>query len=74
MVAVLIDKLRVQQILINLIQNAIKFSKKKDVIDVSIDEFVVENPHEQVGVNIKVTDQGLGISEEDRKNLFQMFF
>ena len=71
---VMIDKLRVQQILINLIQNAIKFSRQNDVVSVTVDEFVVEDHNTNVGVNIKVTDEGLGVSEEDREHLFKVFF
>lgn len=33
---VLVDKLRVQQIVINLIQNAVKFSKRDDTIEVTL--------------------------------------
>jgi signal transduction histidine kinase len=36
-VSVMIDKMRVQQIVINLIQNSIKFSKQGDTISVTID-------------------------------------
>jgi len=41
---VLIDKMRTQQILINLIQNAIKFSHANSLVVVSLDQFVVANP------------------------------
>lgn len=53
---VMIDKIRVQQILINLIQNAIKFSRSGDKVKVSVDEFVVEDYKNYIGVNIRVTD------------------
>jgi signal transduction histidine kinase len=66
----LIDKVRTQQILINLIQNSIKFSKSQDVIKVKIDQFTVTEQQGSIGVNIRVKDQGIGISEEDRANLF----
>jgi signal transduction histidine kinase len=41
---------------------------------VTVDEFVVEDHNTNVGVNIKVTDEGLGVSEEDREHLFKVFF
>jgi len=40
---VLVDKLRVQQILINLIQNAIKFSKAKKTITVRVKSIALAN-------------------------------
>lgn len=69
-----IDKLRVQQILINLIHNAIKFSSRGDRIWIEVEKFLTEDIQNKIGVNIRVTDQGIGISGEDRKNLFKMFF
>ena len=53
---IMIDKIRVQQILINLIQNAIKFSRSGDKVKVSVDEFVVDDYKNYIGVNIRVTD------------------
>lgn len=41
---VFIDKIRTQQILINLLQNSIKFSKEYDVIIVTLSFYDVENP------------------------------
>lgn len=53
---VMIDKIRVQQILINLIQNAIKFSRSGDKVQVAVDEYVVDDYNNFIGVNIRVTD------------------
>jgi|LauGreDrversion4_2_1035121.scaffolds.fasta_scaffold86820_1 signal transduction histidine kinase len=53
---VMIDKIRVQQILINLIQNAIKFSRSGDKVQVTVDEYVVDDYNNFIGVNIRVTD------------------
>jgi signal transduction histidine kinase len=58
----------------NLIQNAIKFSEENTEITVSIDQFIVENLAKRVGINIRVTDNGIGISRADRNNLFKMNF
>jgi signal transduction histidine kinase len=52
----MIDKIRVQQILINLIQNAIKFSRSGDKVQVTVDEYVVDDYNNFIGVNIRVTD------------------
>lgn len=40
-----IDKMRCQQILINLLQNAIKFSNEGDSIKVSVNQFVLQENH-----------------------------
>ena len=62
---VLVDKMRVQQILINLISNGLKFSKRGDTILVIVDEPQHLQEHE-FSIKIKVQDQGIGLSEEDR--------
>jgi len=59
---VLIDKLRLQQILINLIQNALKFSNRDSKIVVAVSRFVA-NEADHIGVNLSVTDEGIGITE-----------
>lgn len=60
--------------MINLIENSIKFSKSGDVVEVTIDQYVVADPANQMGVQVRVTDHGIGISAEDRANLFNIFF
>jgi signal transduction histidine kinase len=62
---VLVDKMRVQQILINLISNGLKFSKRGDTILVKVEEPQHLQEHE-FAIKIKVQDQGIGLSEEDR--------
>lgn len=64
------DKLRLKQILINLIGNAIKFTDKGFV------EIVVhleEQSDRQVIIKFKIRDSGIGISKDDQKQLFQAF-
>jgi signal transduction histidine kinase len=67
------DKTRIQQILINLMSNAIKFSKSGDKIIVGVRQTVlrVDGQNE---FEISVTDEGLGLNNEDRRNLFQPHF
>ncbi len=60
------DQHFIKNILINLLSNAIKFSEEGKRIWCSI----------QVGktIRILVKDEGIGMAEEDQKNLFERFF
>jgi signal transduction histidine kinase len=61
------DKKLLKNILFNLLSNAIKFSDEGSVIQVSGN---IDNG----SAAISVTDQGIGISENDQKHLFSSFF
>ena len=63
------DPLRIKQVLINLIGNAIKFSPT-GVVRIHIVTEVVEKNHR---VMIDVADQGVGIALEKQQQLFQSF-
>jgi len=64
------DKLRLKQILLNLIGNAIKFTDRgRVVIRVSLEE----QDDTSASVLISVEDSGIGISEQDQQHLFQAF-
>jgi PAS domain S-box-containing protein len=64
------DPSRLQQVLNNLITNAIKFTDYGEV-KVSVD--VVEVSGDNVRLRFAVTDTGIGISEEEKKRLFISF-
>jgi signal transduction histidine kinase len=53
--------------MVNLISNAIKFSNDHSVIHVRVE--VCDD-----GLCLEVKDQGIGISEEDKRHLFERFF
>lgn len=64
------DPLRIRQVLINLISNAIKFTEAGRV-HLSVD--LIEQVEEQVSINFSVEDTGIGIPREKIGKLFQSF-
>ena len=60
------DEYAVTQIFANLIDNAIKYTKK-GFVEVIIDD------HEETGYLVKVRDSGIGMSEEYQKEIFEAF-
>ncbi len=69
-VAVKGDPMRLRQILINLASNAIKFTKKGDVI---IKIKYLEEESNKHKVRFEVTDTGIGISDDEKGKLFKVF-
>ena len=57
----------VSQCVINLLSNAAKYSTNDKYIRVC-------TKHTRSGIEISVQDQGIGICEEDLKNIFEPFF
>lgn len=71
---VLGDALRLRQIIVNLINNAIKFSSGQGRLGkVTTQVLLIEANHDQVMISIQVTDNGIGMNEETRKRLFIPF-
>ena len=64
------DPARLKQIALNLVNNAVKFTEKGRVHTyVNVEE----EDDNRIKLKIKVQDTGIGISQEGRKNLFQLF-
>ncbi len=61
------DKLRLKQILFNLLNNAVKFSKPEGGIVTIISKKIED------AAQISVSDTGIGIKDEDRRKLFNEF-
>ena len=61
------DHIRLKQILINLVKNALKFTKKGNIKIVA-----AYNDIEEM-LTVHVVDNGKGISQGDIKKLFKMF-
>lgn len=66
----LIDELRLNQILVNLLSNAIKFSEHGEIKVRAFEETQLNN---EVTVRFEVVDQGIGISPMAQSRLFRRF-
>jgi signal transduction histidine kinase len=66
--------MRVMQILINFITNAIKFSPKNSTIIVMLKQIQSAEIDNFCYYDVSVTDQGIGMSEIDVANLFKPYF
>lgn len=64
------DQIRLNQILMNLVGNAIKFTEEGQ-IDIEVKS--IEESEEQVHLLFEVTDTGIGIPEEKQLSIFKSF-
>ena len=69
-----IDPLRVQQVLINLLQNAIKFTPEGKKITVYTQLSIEQRTSDKYKLQVLVMDEGIGMSKDDQKRLFKPFF
>jgi CheY-like chemotaxis protein len=68
---VMADRTRVRQILLNLLQNAVKFTDE-GTITLTVD--IIEDPDTKASfAKLSVRDTGIGISTEDQAMLFERF-
>lgn len=65
-----IDKIRLTQVLLNLINNACKFTSE-GFIQLKVD--TLEENEEKILLRFSITDTGLGMEEQDLHKLFQEF-
>ncbi|MEH2026407.1 GAF domain-containing protein [Nostoc sp.] len=71
----LVDERRIRQVLINLLNNAVKFTSEGGRITLEVAELSPDttDSSEQHFLRIAVNDTGIGISSENIKQLFQPF-
>lgn len=65
------DKVRLQQIIINLLNNAVKYTGEGGKIRLKIQER--EKTDDCVKLFVEVSDTGIGIREEDQERIFEPF-
>ncbi len=64
------DPLRLNQVLVNLVSNAIKFTEDGEI---NVAVTLLDKNTDKVWLRISVTDTGIGMDEEQRANLFKAF-
>jgi two-component system phosphate regulon sensor histidine kinase PhoR len=64
----LVDPVRIEQVIVNLVDNAIKYSPDGGPVDV---ELIQSDPR---SVSLVVTDHGIGIPTEHRAHVFDRFY
>ena len=65
------DRIRISQVLINLLGNAVKFTPAKGTITLTVQE--ISATGEQAMVYFAVSDTGIGIAKEDQDRVFRSF-
>lgn len=68
-----LDQFRMQQVVVNLLSNALKFSKPFDRVIVKL-QVLASFRSDQVELQIDVTDSGCGISEQEQLLIFTPYF
>jgi two-component system phosphate regulon sensor histidine kinase PhoR len=61
------DEMHITNILFNLIDNAIKYSDKKPLIEISTEDY-------KNGIYLRVKDNGIGMSRDEQKHVFEKFY
>ena len=65
------DEIRIRQVILNIINNAIKYTKKGQI---DIEVTCRNKNNEDIDLIVMVSDTGIGIKEEDKDKLFKSFY
>jgi len=65
------DPTKISQIIVNLVSNALKFTSKNGEVNVRIEKF--SETTNEVEVQFEVSDTGIGITKEQKENIFKAF-
>jgi PAS domain S-box-containing protein len=64
------DPVRLHQIILNLVSNAVKFTTAGEIL---VSVRLLEENEEKVSIEFEVTDTGIGIAQDKLKNIFENF-
>lgn len=67
------DSVRLNQVLLNLLSNAIKFTAEEGTIEIYLDQEESPLGDDYVRTHLRVKDNGIGMSEEFQKKIFESF-
>ena len=70
--SLLIDEIRLRQIVLNLIGNAVKFTQR-GFVKLTIKAFNIDESYSKVDLEILVEDTGIGIAQDQLEKIFQEF-
>lgn len=68
---VVIDSVKLERIIFNLVSNSLKFAPKGSNVDVILE---IYNPHQKQEFCILIKDNGKGINQDALKNVFDKFY
>jgi signal transduction histidine kinase len=67
------DTARMEQVILNLLENALKYSPDGGVIRVKLREYAAGEPLPVAGLELSIQDSGLGLEPEDLEHLFERY-
>jgi len=65
------DEKRITRVILHMLSNAIKFSPEKS--DIHLNIYVHEEKDNEITLKIEIADNGIGMSEDEKNNLFDLF-
>ncbi|HEY9044320.1 MAG TPA: two-component regulator propeller domain-containing protein [Ohtaekwangia sp.] len=68
------DTEKIETILFNLLSNAFKFTPKGGHVDLTIELLGKHDAYAQGAIEVKVTDTGIGMSQEEQVRVFERFY
>lgn len=67
------DELRLNQVFLNLLSNAVKYSPENSEINVELYQILPEDDSQNVKVTYRVSDNGVGMTPEFMKKMYESF-